>query len=90
MWQKCPICNGTGVDQQNSTPNKMATCPTCNGKRIISEVSGLPPIYPIEREEAERKQRYDMQKTVDKINKELGFDKYSEPSIEGDAKITLK
>jgi hypothetical protein len=37
-WQKCPICEGTGV--YNSISSK---CPTCEGKRIISELNGLPP-----------------------------------------------
>lgn len=38
MWQKCPICLGVG----NTGFNK---CSTCNGTKIISELSGLPPNY---------------------------------------------
>lgn len=42
MWQKCPICNGSGVN-----PNYLSNqyqCKTCKGEGIISEVTGLPPI----------------------------------------------
>ena len=46
MWQKCPICNGTGYSPIG-TFTSMPTCPTCNGHRIISEISGLPPIYEV-------------------------------------------
>lgn len=43
-WQKCPICNGSGIDphgyhSMTTTP----TCGVCNGKRILSEINGLPP-----------------------------------------------
>ena len=45
MWEKYPICNGTGLD---SNPivfnNKPPKCPTCKGKRIISSLTGKPPI----------------------------------------------
>jgi DnaJ-class molecular chaperone len=43
MWQKCPICNGTGCN--NSLDGGIFTnkCRTCDGKGIISEVTGLPP-----------------------------------------------
>ena len=40
MWQKCPICNGTGVIIKNYSENN---CKTCDGKGIISELTGLPP-----------------------------------------------
>ena len=40
MWQKCPICNGTGND-----PRFNSTCSTCNGTKIISELTGLPPSH---------------------------------------------
>lgn len=44
MWQKCPICGGEGTFNQypNQTISKIV-CPTCNGTRIISEITGLPP-----------------------------------------------
>lgn len=40
MWQKCPICNGVGIDP---SLHSSSICPTCQGMRIISEISGLPP-----------------------------------------------
>ena len=40
MYQKCPICNGTGVLTKDYSEN---SCKTCNGKGIISEITGLPP-----------------------------------------------
>ena len=43
MWQKCPICNGTGVSPMSGTYTSIPTCPTCQGARIISEINGLPP-----------------------------------------------
>ena len=47
MWQKCPICNGTGrVFDDNSSPSVFSptkTCNTCSGKGIISQITGLPP-----------------------------------------------
>ena len=44
MWQKCPICNGEGEVQNYGTVTSLfSICPTCNGKRIISEINGLPP-----------------------------------------------
>ncbi len=36
-WQKCPICEGTGMVTFYNR------CSVCNGKKIISEVDGLPP-----------------------------------------------
>ncbi len=38
-WQKCPVCNGSGV-----VPPFYTDCSTCNGKRIISELTGKPPV----------------------------------------------
>jgi len=43
VWQKCPICFGTGILQQGGTYNTVPTCPTCNGKRIISTLTGNAP-----------------------------------------------
>ena len=37
MWQKCPVCEGTGMVTFYNR------CSVCNGKKIISEVDGLPP-----------------------------------------------
>ena len=45
MWQKCPICKGTGLDPNcfiiNNNPPK---CPVCKGKRIINTLTGNPPV----------------------------------------------
>lgn len=42
-YQKCPVCEGKGkcytVDAKFST-----TCNVCNGKGIISQLTGQPPI----------------------------------------------
>lgn len=40
MFQKCPVCNGTGVDPGVYSLNK---CSVCQGMKIISELNGLPP-----------------------------------------------
>jgi hypothetical protein len=48
MWQKCPVCNGTGKNKgalEGGIYN--SNCPTCNGHRIISELTGKPPAYEI-------------------------------------------
>jgi len=44
MFQKCPICNGTGT---NIIPLSEMTvpCSVCNGTNIISELTGFPPGY---------------------------------------------
>lgn len=41
MFQKCPICYGSGMMYEVNKQSQ--PCPTCNGKRIISEVTGKPP-----------------------------------------------
>lgn len=43
MYQKCPICNGTGIDKVSAYTAKNLTCPTCKGKRIIDDITGEPP-----------------------------------------------
>lgn len=44
-YQKCPICNGTGSDPFIVTGSLTSyPCPTCKGTRIISELTGLPPV----------------------------------------------
>lgn len=49
MWQKCPICNVVGQTEVNYTGCSIMTshetCRVCNGKGIISELTGLPPTY---------------------------------------------
>ncbi len=47
MWQKCPICNGTGEDVRQSEGGMQRGCPTCKGARIINELTGHPPSYEI-------------------------------------------
>lgn len=42
-WQKCPICNGSGKIYNTLSSSSYDTCSTCNGKKIISELTGLPP-----------------------------------------------
>ena len=42
-YQKCPICNGTGLFKNSVTTDTV--CPTCKGTRIISEFNGLPPTF---------------------------------------------
>lgn len=42
MFQKCPICNGSGKAGNEFNSCKM--CDVCNGKKIISSLSGKPPI----------------------------------------------
>lgn len=37
MYQKCPICNGTGKKLDYTK------CHVCNGKGIISSITGNPP-----------------------------------------------
>lgn len=44
-WQKCPICKGTGDNPFIlELPREVYPCPTCKGTRIISKVTGTPPI----------------------------------------------
>lgn len=45
MWQKCPICNGFGKGYDILSKLNSDICSTCNGTKIISELSGLPPNY---------------------------------------------
>jgi DnaJ-class molecular chaperone len=44
MWQKCPVCNGTGKVSDTLSNSTSATCTVCQGKKIISELTGLPPV----------------------------------------------
>ena len=43
MWQKCPICNGDGKVFKPLSNSSSSICTTCNGSKIISELTGLPP-----------------------------------------------
>lgn len=44
MYQKCPVCEGSGnIVNFKGKITKDSVCPTCEGKRIISTKTGLPP-----------------------------------------------
>jgi DnaJ-class molecular chaperone len=43
MWQRCSICSGTGNNNSLTGEIFSNICKTCNGKGIISELTGLPP-----------------------------------------------
>jgi hypothetical protein len=43
MWQKCPICNGSGKVANILSSSSFEVCSTCNGSKIISKLTGLPP-----------------------------------------------
>lgn len=43
MYQKCPICNGTGNDPNKDITTKGNNCETCGGMRIIHQDTGRPP-----------------------------------------------
>ena len=43
MWQKCPICKGTGKEEVYNSSIMNTICKTCNGCKIINELTGLPP-----------------------------------------------
>jgi hypothetical protein len=42
IWQSCPHCGGSGFDRDGSYAS--AVCIVCNGKKIISTLTGLPPL----------------------------------------------
>lgn len=45
-WQKCPVCDGVGTLYSiiGLSGSSSAVCPTCLGRRIIDEITGLPPL----------------------------------------------
>lgn len=43
MWEKCPVCNGSGFDNTRSATSSTEKCPVCNGRRIINDLTGKPP-----------------------------------------------
>lgn len=48
MFQKCPLCNGTGEELNPFVAHNLVTtinsvCTVCKGKKIISTVTGKPP-----------------------------------------------
>ena len=47
MYQKCPICNGQGTVTNNTiatTSSFSNVCTVCNGTKIISTITGKPPL----------------------------------------------
>lgn len=52
-YQKCPICDGEGTFTEMVDAETVGTffCGTCNGAKIIDEVTGLPPIGQIPKEQ---------------------------------------
>lgn len=43
VWQSCPHCRGTGIEQYGTFNTSLPKCTVCNGKKIISMLTGLPP-----------------------------------------------
>lgn len=43
MFQKCPICNGSGRVSPFNSINSSVICDVCKGKKIISTLNGIPP-----------------------------------------------
>ena len=43
MFQTCPLCQGSGYYLPLGYSGGHQQCPTCNGRRIISSLTGLPP-----------------------------------------------
>lgn len=43
MWQKCPICEGSGVIFVSTSAGGEPKCPTCKGHKIIDTLTGYPP-----------------------------------------------
>lgn len=45
MYQKCPVCNGTGISYQTKTINEPNYCHVCKGHGIISKLNGKIPAF---------------------------------------------
>jgi hypothetical protein len=56
IWQKCPVCEGTGVDlvkkwednvnrlgSTNETNVAAPVCTVCKGEKMVSRITGRPP-----------------------------------------------
>jgi hypothetical protein len=52
-WQKCALCEGSGIDPTPQTASSIPQCPVCGGQRIIHRVTGQPPRPTIESGPAE-------------------------------------
>jgi DnaJ-class molecular chaperone len=46
-WQVCPLCKGSGIitPQYFAAMNTSCTCDACDGKKIVSTLTGKPPTY---------------------------------------------
>lgn len=45
MWQTCPICKGIGkVNHSYINNSNTSLCKTCDGKGVISKLTGLSPV----------------------------------------------
>lgn len=42
-FQKCPLCDGTGFEPNAYSSTAPIKCSVCNGTKIISDLTGLPP-----------------------------------------------
>jgi DnaJ-class molecular chaperone len=78
MYQKCPICNGTGTLMNNF--GQILKCEVCNGKMIIDEITGLPPQFP-EAEVNEDKSNF--QGHFSSLGTNIEFSDLSNPSYGG-------
>jgi len=43
MWIKCPLCKGSGLEPIIGTHSNIPICTVCDGHKIISQLTGLPP-----------------------------------------------
>lgn len=43
MWQQCTQCKGSGLEPIIGTYSSIPKCDVCNGAKIISQLTGLPP-----------------------------------------------
>lgn len=43
IWQNCPHCKGTGQELYGTHGVSQPICTVCNGAKIISQLTGLPP-----------------------------------------------
>lgn len=44
-FQRCPVCDGTGYRMSAYTSSCTETCSVCQGTKIISTLTGLPPLH---------------------------------------------